>query len=429
VITLAQTILLKEVDVKFNIKNLRIVSKSGKEQPVGRGSRRPYGPAVIVLSLLMGFFGGIIGMVVVASTPETFQKKLGISQFKNLVGDVVNTQKVTVEEDSATIQVVKDVSPAVVSVIFTKNVSVNDPFGFYGQSGKTIEQQGGGTGFIITSDGLIVTNKHVVSDSSAKYTVVMTDGKTYDASVVAQDPTLDLAVIKIDAKGLPVVKLGSSDGMKVGQRVIAIGNALGEYQNTVTTGVLSATGRSVVASDSNSQNTESLDGLLQTDAAINLGNSGGPLVNIAGQVIGINTVTASKGSAEGIGFAIPIDVAKSAIESVKKTGKIVRPLLGVNTIEITKDIAKINNLPVSDGYLIASDTASGTQAIVSGSPADKAGLREGDIITEINGKAIGKNLSLVSALRDFTPGDEVSIKFIRDGKDKTVKVKLTERNE
>lgn len=415
--------------MKFNIKNLRIVSKSGKEQPVGRGSRRPYGPAVIVLSLLMGFFGGIIGMVVVASTPETFQKKLGISQFKNLVGDVVNTQKVTVEEDSATIQVVKDVSPAVVSVIFTKNVSVNDPFGFYGQSGKTIEQQGGGTGFIITSDGLIVTNKHVVSDSSAKYTVVMTDGKTYDASVVAQDPTLDLAVIKIDAKGLPVVKLGSSDGMKVGQRVIAIGNALGEYQNTVTTGVLSATGRSVVASDSNSQNTESLDGLLQTDAAINLGNSGGPLVNIAGQVIGINTVTASKGSAEGIGFAIPIDVAKSAIESVKKTGKIVRPLLGVNTIEITKDIAKINNLPVSDGYLIASDTASGTQAIVSGSPADKAGLREGDIITEINGKAIGKNLSLVSALRDFTPGDEVSIKFIRDGKDKTVKVKLTERNE
>ncbi len=415
--------------MKFNIKKLRIVSKDGREHPLGNANGRGLGAVVIIISLLMGFFGGIIGMVVVASTPDSFQRKIGISQFKNFVGDVVNTQKITVEEDSATIQVVKDVSPAVVSITFTKNVSINDPYGFYGQTGKTIEQSGGGTGFIITSDGLIVTNKHVVSDKSAKYTVITSDNKTYDAEVVALDPTLDLAIVRIKAKGLPVVKLGNSNDLKVGQRVVAIGNALGEYQNTVTTGVLSATGRSVIASDSNSQDTESLDGLLQTDAAINLGNSGGPLVNIAGQVIGINTVTASKGTAEGIGFAIPIDVAKSAIESVKKTGKIVRPLLGVNTIEITKEIAKANNLPVSDGYLISSDTTTGTPAIVSGSPADKAGLRDGDIITEINGKAIGKNLSLVAALRDFAPGDEVSIKFIRDGGDKTVKVKLAERKE
>lgn len=409
-------------------RDIKIVDKSGAAKPLEGRRKVGFVTFVLIVGFVMGMFGGVIGMVLASSAPESLQKALGISQVKNFVSDAIKTEKVTVEEESATIDVVQEVSPAVVSILFTKNVTVSDPFNLYGQGQRVIEEQGGGTGFIITADGLIVTNKHVVSDSGAKYTVVTADGKTYDATVVALDPTLDLAIVKIDATGLPVVKLGSSDDLKVGQRVIAIGNALSEFQNTVTAGVLSATGRSVVASDANGSSSESLDGLLQTDAAINLGNSGGPLVNLRGQVIGINTVTAS-GDAEGIGFAIPIDEAKTAIESVKKTGKIVRPFLGVNTIEVTKEIAQSNNLPVEDGFLVNGDPTNGIPAVVSGSPADKAGLRDGDIIVAINGDEVGHNHSLITALRDYTPGDQVEVKFYRGEDVKTVKVKLTERQD
>lgn len=411
-------------------QNLRIVDKSGIEQSLEAPRRRGLSAVVIILCFIMGIFGGVIGMVLATGAPANVQKWLGISQIKEFAEEAVKTEKVVVEEESATTKVVKDVSPAVVSILFTKSVTVSDPLNLYGEGQNVIEEQGGGTGFIITSDGLIVTNKHVVSDKNAKYTVVTADGTTYDAKVSALDPSLDLAIVKIEATGLPVVKLGSSKDLEVGQKVVAIGNALGEFQNTVTVGVLSATGRKLVASDiAAGQDPTELDGLLQTDAAINLGNSGGPLVNLRGQVIGINTVTAAKGQAEGLGFAIPIDVAKSAIESVKKTGKIVRPYLGVNTVELTKEIADLNKLPVNDGYLIIGDSQKGIPAVVSGSPADKAGLRDGDIITKVNGEEVGNNLSLVAALRDFAPNDTVEITFNRGGDTKTIKVKLAERPE
>jgi len=413
-----------------NFRDLRIVDTAGREEPVASTRPRGWSVIVIILSLVMGIFGGVIGMVLATAAPEGVQKWLGISQVRNFVNDAIKTERVTVEEDSATIDVVKEVSPAVVSILFKKSVTVTDPFSLYGQGQNVIEEQGGGTGFIITSDGLIVTNKHVVSDQTAKYTVVTSDGNTYDAKVVALDPTLDLAIVKIEAKGLPVVKLGSSKDLQVGQRVIAIGNALSEFQNTVTAGVLSATGRSLVASDiGGGQSAEQLDGLLQTDAPINLGNSGGPLVNLRGQVIGINTVTAAKGQAEGLGFAIPIDVAKNAIESVKKTGKIIRPYLGVNTIELTKEIADTNKLSLSDGFLVTGDARQGIPAIISGSPADKAGLRDGDIITSVNGDKVGHTLSLIAAMRDYAPGDTIDVGFNRGGENKTVKVKLAERPE
>lgn len=413
-----------------NIQNLRIVDTAGIEKSIEPVRRKGLSAVVVIICFIMGIFGGVIGMVLATGAPEKVQKWLGISQIKEFADEAVKTEKVVVEEESATTKVVKDVSPAVVSILFTKSVTVTDPFNLYGEGQNVIEEQGGGTGFIITSDGLIVTNKHVVSDKDAKYTVVTADGTTYDAKVSALDPSLDLAIVKIEATGLPVVKLGSSKDLEVGQKVVAIGNALGEFQNTVTVGVLSATGRKLVASDiAKGQDPTELDGLLQTDAAINLGNSGGPLVNLRGQVIGINTVTAAKGQAEGLGFAIPIDVAKSAIESVKKTGKIVRPYLGVNTVELTKEISELNKLPINNGYLVIGDPQRGVPAVVGGSPADKAGLREGDIITEVNSEKVGNNLSLVAALRDYSPNDTIEIKLNRKGEEKTVKVKLAERPE
>jgi len=411
-------------------KNIRFVDDTGAEHPLSR-ARRPRGGlvfAAIILSFIMGIFGGVVGLVLATSAPESVQSALGIDQLKTAVSDAVNTERIKVEEESATIDAAKKVAPAVVSITFTKDVNAVNPFDFWGQGSQVIQQKGGGSGFIITADGLIATNKHVVSDTNAKYTVITNDGKTYDATVVAQDPSLDFAVVKIDAKGLPVVELGSSDSLQVGQKVLAIGNALGEFQNTVTEGVLSALGRSIVASDTGGQQSgESLDGLLQTDAAINSGNSGGPLVNLRGQVIGINTATTAKGQAEGIGFAIPIDMAKSAIESVKKSGKIIRAFLGVNTIELNKDIADKMQITTTEGFLIAGDASQGIKGVVKGSPAEKAGLREGDVITAVGDNKVNQSNSLITELRKFAPNEEVEIMFIRDGKEKTVKVKLGER--
>jgi len=372
-----------------------------------------------------------MGTILVLAAPSNIQSKLGIDKLQQAVDDSVKSEKIVVEEYSATIDVVKKVSPAVVSIMFTKDVNVYNPFNYFstGNGQSTVTQQGGGSGFIITSDGLIVTNKHVVSDAAAKYTVYTNDKKTYDATVVALDPTMDLALMKIEATGLPVVELGASDNLQVGQKVVAIGNALAEFENTVTEGVLSAIGRSITASDGSGANGETLNGLLQTDAAINSGNSGGPLVNLRGQVIGMNTATAAKSTAEGIGFAIPIDDLKSAIESVKKTGKIVRPLLGVNTIELTKDIAAKLSVKTTEGYMVIGNVSQGIAAVVKDSPADKAGLREKDIITKINDTTLNSDNTLQTVLRKFNPNDEITLTIIRDDQEKSIKVKLGERTE
>lgn len=414
-------------------KNIRIVGDDGKESPLENKKKRGGSLAVVAMlfSLFLGLIGGVLGTILVLAAPSNIQSKLGIDKLQQAVDDSVKNEKIVVEEESATIDVVKKVSPAVVSIMFTKDVNVYNPFNYFGTGNgqSTVTQQGGGSGFIITSDGLIVTNKHVVSDTAAKYTVYTNDKKTYDATVVALDPTMDLALMKIEATGLPVVELGASDKLQVGQKVVAIGNALAEFENTVTEGVLSAIGRSITASDGTGQSGETLSGLLQTDAAINSGNSGGPLVNLRGQVIGMNTATAAKGTAEGIGFAIPIDDLKSAIESVKKTGKIVRPLLGVNTIELTKDIATKLNVKTTEGFIIIGDINQGILAVVKDSPADKAGLREKDIITKINDSVLNGDNSLATVLRKFNPGDEITLTIVRDDQEKSIKVKLGERTE
>ncbi len=360
----------------------------------------------LILAFVMGAVGGT-GALLIFSGSKTLKDKLGID-LQNLNINRTSTEKLVLEESSAIIDSTKKVSPAVVSIISTQNV-----MDFFGQ---VSQQESAGTGFIFTNDGYILTNKHVGSDTNATYTIFTSDGKKYDGKVVAQDPLNDLAIIKIDAKGLPVVDLGDSDKLQVGEWVIAIGNALGQLQNTVTVGVISARERQLTAGGFGDQ-TERLENLLQTDAAINPGNSGGPLVNLAGQVIGINTAIA--GNAQSIGFAIPINTAKTAISSFQKNGKIVRPLLGVRYALLNSEISKAQNLPIDYGALI---TAGG---IVAQGPAAKAGLREGDIITAINGDRIDENHPLGTKIQEFNPGDEIEITYLRNNKEQKTTAKLS----
>ena len=369
-------------------------------------------------------------------------------------GQVLSENKIqAVVEDSATTQAVKKVSPSVVSIIISKDLSklynstgtnpffpgFSFPFGFsFGspvptapsegdKSGESNKQEiGGGTGFIISEDGLILTNKHVVSDKEAEYTVLINDNQKYDAKVIATDQFLDIAVIKIEAKGLPMVELGDSDTIELGQTVIAIGNVLGEYKNTVTKGVISGVGRRVVAGNNNG-GSEVIEEAIQTDAAINPGNSGGPLVNLAGQVIGINTAVSGEGQL--IGFTIPINVAKQAIESVKANGRIVRPWFGVRYILLNENIAKSNQLEINYGALVVRGKTDTDLAVIPGSPADKAGLLENDIILEINGQKIDGEHPLANEIAKHKIGEEIEVKILSKGKEKMVKVSLVEFKE
>lgn len=351
--------------------------------------------------LLSGVVGGLVVAVVM----------LGWLSQGQSIGH--KTEKVTVEEESATIKAVEAVLPSVVAIVSSQNVR-----SFFG---GVVEQKGGGTGFVISSDGLIATNKHVVESDLAKYSVVLSDGKSYDAEVVARDPLADLAVVKIKASGLKVVELGDSDNLVLGQKVIAVGNALGEYQNSVTTGVISGTGRVIVAGDGGGSS-ERLEGVIQTDAAINPGNSGGPLLNLAGQVVGINTAVDQQGAS--IGFAIPINSIKSVLDSVVRNGEIVRPKLGLRYILITPEFASLNGMDITEGALVVRGDKREELAVQPEGPADMAGIVEGDILLEINHQKITEKQGVSSLLQKYAPGDVVDIKLIRDGGEKTVSVRL-----
>jgi len=272
----------------------------------------------------------------------------------------------------------------------------------------------------------VVTNKHVVVDTEAEYTVLTNDGEKYSAKVLAKDPVQDLAVLKIEAdqKQFPTIKLGDSSKLQIGQTVIAIGNALGEFKNTVSTGVVSGLGRTVTASGGEEE--EILEDIIQTDAAINRGNSGGPLLNLGGEVVGINTAMAL--GADNIGFAIPINKVKKAIEQVQSFGKIVYPFLGVNYVLVNDKTQKDNNLEVNYGVWVLSPS-SGSPAIMSGSAAEKAGIKEGDIILEFGGKKITTDNSLAKIILDYNPGDEVELKILRNGEEKIIEATLGERSE
>ena len=361
---------------------------------------------MFLLCMLFGFMGGLVSLVFFTNQNQNL----------NIPGVSDGTKTIQVSEDSDLINVVDEVLPSVVSIISIKNVQ--------GVFGEVSQEKSGGTGFVITSDGLILTNKHVVEDTSAEFHVFTNDGKNYAAKVESFDPIMDLAIIKIEAKNLPVIEFGNSDNLQIGQRVVAVGNALGEFQNTVTSGIISAVERTIQATDILGQSAERLDGLLQTDAAINPGNSGGPLINLAGQVIGVNTAVASLSESQGIGFAIPINFAKTALKSYEKYSEIVRAYLGVRFVPLTPEIAKANGLFAERGALIYA--GSGNSAVISASPAAKAGLKEGDIITSINDEDITATRGLVQLLQQYMPGNEIEVTYIRDEDTKKVKIILGE---
>lgn len=335
-----------------------------------------------------------------ASTPITFLNSGTDGNSANFV-------------EGSVADIVEKVSESVTSIV--TEVKTTSYYG-YSQTG-----QAAGTGIIVSEDGYILTNKHVI-DGATKIKVVLDDGTTYsDVKVMAVDPLNDVAFLKIaNASDLKAAKLGNSKTISVGQQVIAIGNALGQYQNSVTSGIVSGTGRTLIAADSSGQNTERLSDMIQTDAAINSGNSGGPLVNAAGEVIGINTATSS--TAENMGFAIPISSVKGMLAQLIEKGEASRAYIGVYSVEITPEVAKEYNLPVSSGVYIFNSSL--YTAVIAGSPADKAGMRDKDIITAINGEKIGFSGSLSSLIGEYKPGDTVQFAVLRDGKEIAINVTL-----
>ena len=390
----------------------------------------------IVLSVIFGIFGGAVGALFVVRNPNVL--KILVS------APTVQNQKISVAEDSAIIDIYKQQGPAVVSIIISQNVSKipgygasplgNDPFfNFFFNNGSGNAQQtpnngglqeiGAGSGFFISADGLIVTNKHVVSDETASYTVLTQDGKKYDAKVLSRDPVNDLAIVKIDIQKAPFLHLADSLKLQVGQRVIAIGNSLGQYQNTVTSGIVSGIGRKIEAGDETGSS-ESLSNVIQTDAAINPGNSGGPLLDIMGNVVGINTAIDQQGQL--VGFAIPSNEINKAVSSFRKNGKITRAYLGVRYIILTADIATQEKLPKDYGALIVRGQTRNDLAVIPGSPADKAGLIENDIIEEVNGTKVDQDHTLSDLLNQFNVSDSVTLKIYDKGNEKTIKVILGE---
>jgi S1-C subfamily serine protease len=356
---------------------------------------------LVTLSLVCGLVGGLVG---------------GYILIRYLPGTIpTDKQAVVLQESSAAVDVAKKVSPSVVSITTT---SQSSGFSFFGASQS---EEGAGTGIIVSGNGLIMTNNHVISGAS-EIDVFTNDGKEYkNAKVVATDTANDLAFIQISASGLPPATLGDSSEVQVGTEVIAIGNALGQYQNTVTQGIISGVGRPVEAGDdSGDGTTESLQNLFQTDAAINPGNSGGPLVDVEGNVIGIDTAVAS--DAQGIGFAIPINEAKQELQQVNNTGNISRPYLGVRYIPVTQAFAADNNLPVTNGAYISGDQTD--PAIISGGPAAQAGLQQGDIITKVGSRSISQSNTLSVLINNYKVGDKVQLTYIRNGKTQTTTVTL-----
>lgn len=328
-------------------------------------------------------------------------------------------QQKIVNEESDVISVVKSVGPSVVTVSAVapkRNVIQFSPFGGFSQGTTGGTPQDIGSGFVVSSDGLIVTNKHVVADTSLTYKVSMSDGKSYDAKTISRDPNNDIAVIKIDTTGLKPVELGDSANVQVGQFVIAIGTALGEFRNTVTTGVVSGLGRGIDAGDNFQGYVERLDNVIQTDAAINPGNSGGPLLNSEGQVIGINVAVAQ--GANNIAFSIPINTVKDALNAYKTNGKFpAKAFLGVEYQMISKQVALLNQVP-QGAYVVT---------VVAGSPAEKAGVLVGDVIFKVDGQAItDSNGGLAKVISTKKVGDSLKLSIWRDGNETEISVTLTE---
>lgn len=408
---------------------------------------------VLLVSFVVSLTTGTIMVILFSQTPppitntisKVIQKTIsGISGNASTSPLNTESQRIFITQEDLIVKIIERVNPSVVSIIATKDLPVVEQFfvnpfedefrgllppGFmpdiqvpqYRQKGTEKKQVSSGSGFLVSENGYIVTNKHVVEDAEAEYSVIMNNGKKLSARVLSRDKFQDIAVLKIDGGNYPFIPLGDSDKIKVGQTVIAIGNALGEFQNTVSVGVISGLKRSIVAQGGLS-GPEKLQALIQTDAAINPGNSGGPLLDLQGRVIGINTALAA--GAENIGFALPINFLKKDLNDVQKFGKIKNPFLGVRYTIINAELKEKNKLPVDYGAFVLGDEKE--KAVAPGGPAEKAGIKEKDIILEFDGTKIDSNNGLADLIRKKSVGDMVNLKILRDGKEMNISVTLGE---
>jgi S1-C subfamily serine protease len=370
------------------------------QQPATAPSPRIGTAGLVSLALVTGIISGALSAVAVVNlVPQEQTQQPAANDGSSTVSNV------SIDESSAVLTAVEDVMPATVKIEST----IGGVFG---------GEQGTGSGFIFNSDGWILTNRHVVQGAE-EINVILNDGRAFPGEVYGIDTLTDLAIVKIDATDLPVAPLGSSAALEPGQLAIAIGNPLGTYDNTVTTGVVSGLGRQIQASDATQQSAETLNNLIQTDAAINPGNSGGPLINSAGEVIGVNT--AVNADAQGIGFAIPIDIAKPILEQALNGEELARPWIGVYYQLVTPALAEEQDLPADSGALIGSATG---EAIFPGSPAEDAGLQAGDLIVAVDGTTVDEDHDLSTLILPHAPGDTITLRILRGNTTTNVDVTL-----
>lgn len=371
-----------------------------------RGRRFSRMAGIILGIIILSFGAGAFGSYVIVSS--------GLLDATKTITN--NRDKIVLQQGEVVADVAKNVSPSVVSIT-TQSTSASARF--FG--GNTVVE-GAGSGIIISKDGYVLTNKHVVPDSTTSVTVITADGTEYkDVSVVGRDLVNDAAFLKVpNVNDLSPATIGNSKAVTVGQQVVAVGNALGQYQNTVTSGIISGIGRPVQAGSESGDSLESLDNLFQTDAAINPGNSGGPLLNLAGEVIGVNTAVAQ--DAQGIGFAIPIDDIKGLITSILTKGKLARGVLGVRYVTIDAQVANHYHLSLKRGAYVIGDNTD--PAVIPGGAAERAGVKAKDIITAVNDQQISPGQSLAGLLGQYGPGDTVKLSITRGNNQLTLNVAL-----
>lgn len=384
----------------------------------------------MAVSALVGAIASLFFGVLFSTQLGTFGKSLSQEEVDQKIVELI-------EEESATIAVVERITPAVVSIVVKKERGqvtprtqrvLLSPFviqqipSLSDEEAQQLIEISSGSGFFVSDDGYLLTNRHVVDEQGAQFFVVMSDGEERSAKLIDTDPFQDIAVMRVEGSGFPYVPLGDSDQIKIGQTVIAIGNTLSEFRNTVTKGVISGINRRVTAGSAAA--TDVIEQAIQTDAAINPGNSGGPLINLRGEVVGINTAVSVQG--EAVAFAIPINQAKRAVDDVRKLGRIVRPWLGVRYVLVKPEVAEDGEAPAELGAMIVAGNQPGQPAVIPESPADQAGLKDGDVIVKIDGTVISKEDSLSKIISSRRPGEQVEIQFLRDGVLQNVKATLAE---
>jgi len=384
-------------------------------QAAGTGTRRGGAVGVVIAASLAAAVVGSLGTYGILASTGALDREVATVVPVGQAQQATQPVPVTIDESSAITRAAEKVSPAIVTIAVSgAAANPNDPF-------FSIPQSGVGSGVIFDSNGWIVTNKHVASGAQT-LTVTLEDGREFNGTVYGIDTLTDLAIIKVEATGLPTAPIGDSSTAKVGQLAIAIGSPLGTYTNSVTAGILSAFGRTITVQDGTT-----IRNLIQTDAAINPGNSGGALLDSGGNVIGINTAIAQ--TAEGIGFAIPINIARPIMQQALAGQELARPWIGVYYVAITPAIADTNSLPVEQGAWLTAQDANGQSMdpIVAGSPAATAGLRDGDIITAVDGTAIDADSPLDDILTQYAPGRTVALDVLRDGAKVTLTLTLGTR--